>query len=276
MTDMTGKTVVVTGASSGIGAAAARQLAALGATVLPVGRSVEKTKALAGELGVTGLTADFERLDDVRRLASDLAELPRIDVLINNAGGTWPKAQITVDGHERTFQVNHLAPYLLTRLLQEPLVTAEARVIITASAAHRTARLNAAKLPAVDTGERFSGMRNYSICKLANILFAAELQRRWGPDGIVATSAHPGVIGSGFGRDSTLVKWFYALGRPFLAGPDKGAQVLVWLATADEGIVPGGYHVGTAPAKTSSDAGDPELARELWERSAQWVGLPVG
>ena len=275
MTDMTSKTVVVTGASSGIGAAAARQLAALGATVVPVGRSVEKTKALADELGVTGLTADFERLDDVRRLAADLAQLPRIDVLINNAGGTWPKAQITADGHERTFQVNHLAPYLLTRLLREPLVATKSRIITTASAAHRGARLDEAGLPAADTAQGFSGMRNYSISKLANILFAGELQRRWGAEGIVATSAHPGVIGSGFGRDSTLVKWFYALGRPFLAGPDKGAQVLVWLASTDQDVVPGGYYAGTAPAATSATARNRDLSRACWEMSAQWVGLPV-
>lgn len=274
MTSMLGKTVVVTGASAGIGAASARQLHQLGATVVPVGRSPEKTAAVAAEIGVEPWLADFTRLSEVRALAGKLTELPRIDVLLNNAGGTWPTSQITEDGYERTFQVNHLAPYLLTRLLQDTLIASTARVVTTSSAVHGQGRIN---LENLDSAGEFTGMRAYANSKLANVLFAVELQRRWGPEGVQATCAHPGVVGSDFGRDSAVVGAFYRLARPFLTSPRKGAETLVWLASEPQsaGWQPGGYHAKQKVAAVSPAGRNGELARELWIRSAELVGLPA-
>src|SRR3954447_11972948 len=132
---MEGKTIVITGASAGVGAAAARQLADLGADVVVVGRSPDKTAAVARSIGTEPLVADFARLSDVRRLAEQLLErCPKIDVLANNAGGIFPRRTVTEDGHELTFQVNHLAPFLLTALLRDRLVeTGGSRVITTSS-----------------------------------------------------------------------------------------------------------------------------------------------
>ena len=270
---MTGRTVVVTGASSGIGAEAARQLHSLGATVVPVGRSRERTESLGAEIGAEPLLADFSRLDDVRRLAERLGQLDRIDVLINNAGGRWNRAEITGDGYERTFQVNHLAPYLLTRLLREKLVEAKARVVTTSSAAHRMGRLDRDDL---DSSRRFGATSAYGRSKLANIAFAAELQRRWGPSGITSTSLHPGVVATEFGRDGGLTKLAYSFGARFMVTPADGGRGLTWLAAAPatDNWTPGGYHVRFRPAPVSKSGRDPELANLLWVRSAEMVGLP--
>lgn len=269
---LTGQTMVVTGASSGIGAEAARQLHRLGATVVPVGRSKDRTATLAAEIGAEPLLADFSRLDDVHRLAERLGELDRIDVLVNNAGGRWNRAEITGDGYERTFQTNHLAPYLLTRLLQAKLVEAKARVVTTSSAAHRMGRLNPADL---DSSRRFGANSAYGRSKLANILFAAELQRRWGPLGVTSTSLHPGVVATEFGRDGGAMKLVYSLGTRFMVTPADGGRGLVWLAStpASDNWTPGGYHVRFRPAPVSKAGRDPELAKMLWDRSAEMVGL---
>ncbi len=270
---MDGKIVVVTGASTGIGAAAARALHGLGATVIPVGRSASKTAAVAAEVGAEPRLADYSHLAQVRDLADSLAALPRIDILLNNAGGTWPEAEITEDGHERTFQVNHLAPYLLTRLLRDKLVASAARVVTTSSAAHTQGRVDLRNL---DSAAGFNGMRAYANSKLANILFTVELQRRWGPDGVVATCAHPGVVGSEFGRDSRLIGTFYRLARPLLISPERGADTLVWLASEppSAGWEPGGYYAKRKAGKVSPPGRDGELARAVWVASAELVGLP--
>jgi len=270
--DLTGRTVVVTGASAGIGAAAARSLYALGATVVPVGRSPEKTAAVAREVGAEPLVADFERLDDVRRLARDLLERhPVIDVLANNAGGVWPRREVTPDGHERTFQVNHLAPYLLTRLLADRLEAADGRVVTTSSAAHTTGRLD---LDDLDTEHRrYRSFRVYGTTKLENVLFTRELARR--AAGLTATCLHPGVVASQFARDSPLTRLAY---RPplsrFLRTPEQGAATLVWLASAPDGWTSGGYYADGRPGRLSRAAQDDRLAAALWDRSAELVGLP--
>lgn len=269
---LSGQTVVVTGASSGIGAEAARQLHRLGATVAPVGRSTERTEKLAAEIGAEPLVADFSRLDDVRRLAERLGELDRIDVLVNNAGGRWGRAEITGDGYERTFQVNHLAPYLLTRLLQDKLVDAKARVVTMSSAAHRMGRLNPNDL---DSSRHYGAYSAYGRSKLANILFAAELQRRWGPLGVTSTSLDPGVVATELGRDGGALKLVFSLGARFMVTPADGGRGLVWLAStpASDNWTPGGYHVRFRPAPVSKAGRDPELAKMLWDRSAEMVGL---
>jgi len=176
---MRGRTVVITGASSGIGAAAARRFAALGATVAVVGRSPQKTAAVAEAIGAHPHLADFSRLDAVRELADDLlGRYPRIDVLANNAGGIFASRNTTADGHEMTFQVNYLAPFLLTNLLLRRLTQGpnEGRVVNTASMAYRWGRLDLANLDR--SGGRYSGQGAYGGAKLAMLLFTRELARR--------------------------------------------------------------------------------------------------
>jgi NAD(P)-dependent dehydrogenase (short-subunit alcohol dehydrogenase family) len=189
--DMRGKTVVVTGASAGIGAAAARQFADLGATVAVVGRSAQKTAAVADAIGAEAHLVDYSRLDDVRRLADELlARYPRTDVLANNAGGVFSGRNTSADGHEMTFQVNHLAPFLLTNLLLDRLTKAPegARVINTASSAYRTGRLD---LDDLDRAlGRYSGSGAYAATKLANILFTRELARRMQGTGVTTSAFH--------------------------------------------------------------------------------------
>ena len=206
---MSERTIVITGASDGIGAAAARALSERGDRVVVVGRSPDKTRAVATELGVEHHLADFAQLGQVRSLADALlAAHPRIDVLINNAGAVMGGREITADGFEKTFAVNHLAPFLLTQLLHDRLIASRASVITTASAAHRFARL---RLDDLDFARGYSDMRAYGTSKLANILFSSELHRRHHDDGLSTASVHPGVIASNFGRQSNpLLKLAYS------------------------------------------------------------------
>jgi len=274
---MEGKAVVITGASAGVGAAAARRLAGLGADVVVVGRSPEKTAAVAREIGCPGLVADFARLDDVRRLAGEILErCPRIDVLANNAGGIFPDRVTTEDGHELTFQVNHLATFLLTALLRERLeATPGARVVTTSSVGNNGGRV---KLDDLDwTSRRYSGLRVYMTSKLLNVLFTAELARR--APALTAVCFHPGNIASDFARDSPLfgIPYRTPLKRVFLIPPEAGGEALVHLATRDD-LAPldGGYFDRFSDnGRTSRQAKDAELARGLWERSAEMAGVPA-
>jgi NAD(P)-dependent dehydrogenase (short-subunit alcohol dehydrogenase family) len=187
---VTTKTIVITGASDGIGAAAARKLKASGHQVVVVGRSPLKTKAIAIEAPFH--IADFVDLGEVRSLANSLiAEYPRIDVLANNAGGIFGTRDKTVDGFEKTFQVNHLAPFLLTHLLHQKLISNKATVISTASLAGRMwGNINLLDL---NNDTNFKPRKAYGDAKLANILFTRELQRRFGNQGISAVAFHPGI-----------------------------------------------------------------------------------
>ena len=274
---MSGKVVVVTGASDGIGAAAARQLHAAGHRVVVVGRSPAKTRAVAEGLGVASYLADFSRLDEVRRLAEELRrDLPRIDVLANNAGGIFSERQLTVDGHELTMQVNHLAPFLLTNLLLDRLLESRASVIATSSLAHRI--FASFDIEDLDGAEKHSPRSAYGNAKLENILFTKELDRRFGAEGLSAAAFHPGGVATNFANDSgSLMRLVYGtpLGRLFLISADKGADSLVWLASTSPGEDwrSGEYYEKRKPAKTSSLAQDPELASQLWERSAAMCGL---
>jgi NAD(P)-dependent dehydrogenase (short-subunit alcohol dehydrogenase family) len=268
------ETVVITGASDGIGAAAARALNAAGKHVVLVGRSPQKTAALARELHVDHFLADFARLDQVHRLASELLlHYPQIDVLANNAGGIFGRRELTVDGHELTFQVNHLAPFLLTTLLMDRLVHSKARVINTSSVANTAyARLDADDL---ETLRDHSPNRAYGNSKLANILFTQELARRFGDTGLTTASFHPGVVRTNFANDSTSpMRMLYrsVLGG-LLLSPEKGADTLVWLATTQPGVdwVSGEYYVRRKLGRVNTQADDPELAKQLWDRSAQLV-----
>lgn len=270
--DISGKTVVITGASAGIGAAAARQIHALGARVIVVGRNPAKTASVAATVGGESAVADFAKLSEVRRLAAELLDrFPTIDVLANNAGGTFSKPATTEDGHTLTFQTNHLAPYLLTRLLQDRLVDSGATIIQTSSAAHGVGHIDFEDLdafPAIG-----GGFRAYGTSKLENILFTRELQRRWGASGIRAASFHPGVVASEFGRDSFLTGLVY---KPpfnrFMKSVDGGASTLTWLA-ATGGWLSGAYYVNSKPASTSKAAQSEADAEKLWDMSASMVGL---
>jgi NAD(P)-dependent dehydrogenase (short-subunit alcohol dehydrogenase family) len=272
-----GKTVVITGASSGIGAEAARRLAERGATVAVVGRSAERTTAVARQVAGRAHLADYGRLDDVRRLAAELlAAYGRIDVLANNAGAIFTRRTISADGHEMTLQVNYLAPFLLTNLLLDRLAAAPdgARVINTGSNAYRRARLDLDDLDGA--GRPRGGQQAYPASKLATILFTRELPRRTPHTGITAVAFHPGFVATDIGRDSRVFRLMNSwLGRAVLPTPGRGAEPLLHLAAvADPETINGGYFNRLKPEDPANEqARDPHLARRLWERSAELVGL---
>lgn len=272
-----GRTVVITGASDGIGAAAARQLAAGGASVVLVGRSKAKTAAIAEELGAPYHLADFADLDQVRRLASELrAAYPRIDVLANNAGGIMGSRRVTVDGFEKTFQVNHLAPFLLSRLLMPTLIASSASVVQTASiAAHRFGRLD---LEDLENRRRYSPNKAYGDSKLANNLFTKELHRRHHVEGLSAVAFHPGIVATNFASDTTsYFRWIYStpLARLLLTTPEEGGRALTWLVDGTPGTTwrSGAYYERNKVATTNPQADDAALARGLWEKSEEMVRL---
>ncbi|WDZ88010.1 SDR family NAD(P)-dependent oxidoreductase [Micromonospora cathayae] len=263
--------VVVTGASSGIGLAAAVDLARAGDQVVLVGRDParltaagERVREVSGERPEL-FRADFAVLDDVRGLAERLRDAyDRIDVLANNAGAIVLQPLTTVDGYELSIQANHLAPFLLSNLLRDRI----GRMVVTASGAHRSGALDPDDLNA--TLRRYRPMRAYGTSKQANILFTAEAARRW-PD-VPAHCFHPGVVRTRFGSDSKFV----ALGMrimPFRS-PEQGADTLVWLAREDPArLVDGGYYVDRRPRRPLPKAADRDVAARLWDASAQAVGL---
>lgn len=279
---MNGKrTIVITGASSGIGAVAAEQLAAAGDEVAVVGRDPERTRAVADRIGATAFLADFERLDDVRALAAALLDrYDTIDVLANNAGGLRTRRELTVDGHERTIQVNHLAPFLLTHLLRPRLEQTAAagrdvRVVGTASMANRMGRL---RLDDLDWERRpwLGGWRAYGTSKLATILFAVELAERLTGTGVSAYAFHPGVIATNFGSTSPIMRIADTVtgggyGRPAA----DGAAPLVRLAAAAPVGAPSGTYFDrfTAYGRTTRQAKDAQLGRDLWTLSETLVGV---
>jgi NAD(P)-dependent dehydrogenase (short-subunit alcohol dehydrogenase family) len=272
------RVVVVTGSSGGIGAAAARLLSHQGDRVVVVGRSPDRTYAVAAELGAEGHVTDFARLGQVRELAATLERrYPRIDVLINNAGLIAAGHRtVTADGHELTFQVNHLAPFLLTALLRGPLSAARARVITTSSRAG-TVRTATVDLADLDMSDGYDSLRAYQASKLANVLFTRELARRWRHLGVSAAAMHPGMVRSQWGRRGPLAVRA-VMNSPLrlaLRSPERGADTIVWLATSvpDQDWRSGGYYAGRKSARPSPLADDPELAKRLWDASVSMCGL---
>ncbi|RMI09473.1 SDR family NAD(P)-dependent oxidoreductase [Cellulomonas triticagri] len=271
------RTVVVTGASGGIGAAAARALAAAGHHVVVVGRDPARTAAVARETGGPFHLADFGVLDDVRRLADELAAYDRIDVLANNAGGIFGDPTPTVDGFERTFQVNHLAPYLLTTRLLDVLVASRASVIQTSSVGARL--FGHLRLDEVATDTTATAHQAYGTAKLANILMTVELHRRFHGAGLSAAAFHPGIVATGFAASSpSVMRGFYTgLARWLMTSPERGARTLVRLATTTPGVNwrSGDYLERGRPARRlNPQARDAALASALWTRSAELVGEP--
>jgi NAD(P)-dependent dehydrogenase (short-subunit alcohol dehydrogenase family) len=268
------RTIVMTGASDGIGAAGAARLNALGNTVVVIGRSKEKTMAVANSLEAEYFVADFSDLDQVRALAANLLErYETIDALVNNAGGIMGPRRITVDGHEATFQINHLAPFLLTTLLLDRLITSRASVITTSSVANRfVGRVN---IDDLDSEQRYSSFRAYGTSKLFNILFTKELHRRFHERGLSSAAFHPGAVASNFSNESGSPFHFAynSVLRRVLLSPTQGADTLEWLATAKPGTswTSGEYYAKRKVARANKQTSDPKLAEQLWDRSAAMI-----
>jgi NAD(P)-dependent dehydrogenase (short-subunit alcohol dehydrogenase family) len=266
------KTIVVTGASSGIGAIAARKLSEADWDVAVVGRNPERTGAVAESIGAAAFIADYDHLDDVRALASTLLDrYPAIDVLANNAGGLVGHRGDSADGFERTFQHNHLAPFLLTNLLLERLTANNGRVLNTASTANsighvRLGDLNSRHRPYL------GGWRAYGTSKLETILFTKELARR---TSLTAYSFHPGFVSTSFGTDTAIGRLMMQLSRSGQITPEQGAVPLVELATSRGlDVANGTYFDGLKPnGFVRSQANDPTLAAALWDASAAMTGI---
>jgi retinol dehydrogenase 12 len=276
---MRGQVCVVTGASSGIGQAASVALARLGATVVLVCRDRARGQAALAQIGAAAAgdepsleLADLSSMEQVRDLAARLGRLPKIDVLVNNAGLVVYQRKLTADGLEHTFALNHLAPFLLTSLLLGKLTaSAPARVVNVASAAHRGARLN---LDDLQLERRYSPMLAYANSKLANILFTRELARRLDGTGVTANCLHPGTVRTRFGQTgSAWLRLGLAVGGPFLRSPAAGAGTLVYLASSPKvSGQTGGYYVSRRRREPSAAARDDDTARRLWELSADLAG----
>ena len=269
------KTIIITGASDGVGAAAARQLRRNGHHVVVVGRSARKTQAVAREIGADHYQADFAHLEEVRQLAATLAAAyPSIDVLANNAGGYFAERAETADGFERTFQINHLAPFLLTRLLLNKLTLSRAAVIQTASAGARMGRLDRDD---IEHAGNFNPRVAYATAKLTTILFTQELHRRFHPRGVSSAAFHPGTVATNFASDASgYLRLMYGsrLFRSLMTTPDKAARHLVWLAESTPGTdwESGRYYQNQKPRTISPHMRDSHLARKLWEYSDRSLG----
>jgi retinol dehydrogenase-14 len=278
---MAGRTVLVTGGTGGIGRATALGLARMGAHLAICGRETARTQAAAGEIRAAGgvqvdaFVADLSCESEVRRLAGEvLQRLSRIDVLVNNVGGYWNTRHVTADGLERTFAVNHLAPFLLTSLLLDRLEqSAPARVVTVSSNAHAQGRIDFADLQ----GQRsWSGARAYSQSKLANVLFSYELARRLPATSVTANALHPGVVRTSFGAEDPagIQRRFVPFVRPFMKTPAQGAATSIHVACApDLEQVSGRYFTNSKPKSSSKASYDQATAARLWQISADLVGL---
>jgi NAD(P)-dependent dehydrogenase (short-subunit alcohol dehydrogenase family) len=269
---MTTGTIVITGASSGIGRVAAMQLAERGWEVAVVGRDSQRTGDVAAAVSGTPFVADFDSLAQVRELAAALLErYPRISVLANNAGGLVDRRGITVDGFERTLQHNHLAPFLLTSLLLPRLIESEARVVNTASLVNRFGTIRLDNL--AGAGRPYlGGFPAYANAKLATVLFTRELARR---TLLTAYSFHPGFVATSFGHDSAAMRWGLSVVASRQISAEQGAQPLVQLASVESlGAASGTYFDGLYPnGKMARSAKYDGLASRLWDTTAHMVGV---
>jgi NAD(P)-dependent dehydrogenase (short-subunit alcohol dehydrogenase family) len=267
----------VTGATSGVGFETARGIAQQGATVVIVGRSLERSRTAVerlrrqtGNPNVDFLLADLSAQADIRRLAGEFEQrYARLHVLVNNAGGLFLNGQVSADGIEMTLALNHLGYYLLTRLLIPLLeASAPARIINVASVAHVGARMDFPTL-------RFNGWKGYKRSKLANILFTYELARRLEGKGVTVNALHPGLVASGFGMNN---RGLFPLVKPlvdlFAVSIEQGASTSVYLACSPEveGVT-GKYFVRCKPGRSSRASHDPDAAARLWQVSSAMTGL---
>jgi len=279
---MEGKTVLVTGGTGGIGRATATSLASMGARVGITGRDPGRTQRAAAEIAsasgggiVDAFPADMTSQAEVRRLAAEvLAAYPRLDVLVNNAGGFWAHRHETVDGHERTFALNHLAPFLLTSLLADRLIaSAPARVINVSSGAQGMGKIHFDDL----MGEQsYSAQRAYNQSKLANVMFTYELARRFQGTGVTATTLHPGMTNTAFSAEdpSRAFAPLVAVMRPFMRSPEKGAETPIYLASSPEAEgLTGQFFANRASKRSNKASYDREVTARLWDVSAELVSL---
>jgi NAD(P)-dependent dehydrogenase (short-subunit alcohol dehydrogenase family) len=283
MAELSGKTVLITGANSGIGLEASVKLARLGAEVVMVGRdrrrleaALADVKARAPTERARSLVCDFASQRDVRALAQEVTRtLPRLDVLVNNAGSVSAGRQVTADGLEQTFAVNHLGYVLLTHLLLDLLKrSAPSRIVNVASVAHRRGDLDFEDLQ-MEKG--YTTMRAYSRSKLCNVLFTRELARRLDGTGVTANCLHPGAVATRIWSHAPLaVRPILAVAKLFMISPEQGADPIVHLAASPalEGKTGGYYEKGqlTRPSRLASDDA---VARRLWDVSAALAGIPA-
>ena len=278
---MKGKTVVATGATSGIGEAAVLALAAMGARIVFVARDEGRAKSTMRKLQAKapGLEhrvhlADLSSMAEARGVgAAIVASEPRIDALINNAGAMFSERRVTPEGLELTFALNHMAYFVLTEALRERLVaSAPARIVSTASTAHQGASLDFDDL---QSAKGYSGFKAYGRSKLANILFTRELARRLAGTGVTANCLHPGVVATRFGDSSGgWVSRLMPFVRPFFLAPEKGADTIVYLASSPEvEKTSGEYFVKRKITEPSAAARDDAAAKRLWEASEKLAQL---
>jgi NAD(P)-dependent dehydrogenase (short-subunit alcohol dehydrogenase family) len=280
---MDGKTVIITGGNSGIGKAAAVELARAGARVVITARNEQRGTAAVTEIAAaSGSSAvelslfDLADLSSVRTGAADLLErCPRIDVLLNNAGLILTERTLSADGYEATFAINHLGPFLLTELLRQRLVdSAPSRIVNVASTAHSFARRGMV-FDDLMAERSYHQMEVYGRSKLANILFTMELARRLSGTGVTANSLHPGAVATGYARDgdtSGFLAWGVKVIAPVSLTPEKGARTSVYLCSSPEveGVT-GKYFTKCREKRPSARARDEAAAARLWEVSEQLI-----
>jgi retinol dehydrogenase 14 len=278
---MNGKTVLVTGATNGIGKAAALELARMGARVALVARDPKRGQATLEEIQkATGnahlelYIADLSKQADVRRLAEEFsAKHQTLDVLLNNAGGVFDTRLETADGLEMTFALNHLAYFLLTNLLLETLKrTPNARIVNVSSAAQGMGRINFDDLQS----QRYSSFGVYAMTKLANVVFTYSLARRLEGTSVTVNALHPGTVATGFGDNSQsgFMRFVYGAMKRFSTTPEQGADTAVWLASSpDVAGKTGGYYEKRQLKKSHPSSYDQTVQDRLWLESAKLTGL---
>ncbi len=279
---MKGKVVVITGATSGIGQVAAEELAGMGARIVQVARGRERAQAALKRLqerapGIAHSVhyADLSRISEMKRVAAEIAQAePRIDVLINNAGAMFGARQVTEDGLERTFALNHLSYFVLANgLLQRLTASAPARIINTSSDAHKSGGV--LDFSDLQSSKRYRGFRVYGLSKLCNILFTRELARRTAGTGVTANALHPGFVATRFGDEAGgRAAFVIGLFKHFALSPQKGAATLIYLASSPEvASATGQYFYKCRQATPNNEAQDDSKAQRLWQESARLAGL---
>ena len=284
MSELTGKSVLITGATNGIGKVTAFELARLGASVTIVGQDPGKTdrvlkqiKDYSGNPAVEGLVADLSSMAQVRQLAQEFRQKhASLYILVNNAGAIFANRMTTVDGYERTFALNHLAYYLLTNLLLDMLVSsAPARIINVSSRSHEGASMSFDDLQ-FEQHYGYGGYRAYGQSKLANLLFTYELARRLNGTGVTVNALHPGTVATGFGENNGApMKLSMRIFHQFALTPEQGADTLIYLSSSPqvEGIT-GKYWMNRKAIPSSPESYDEEAQKRLWSISAQLTGIP--
>ncbi|MGA3301703.1 MAG: SDR family oxidoreductase [Methylovirgula sp.] len=278
---MQGKTIVVTGGTSGIGEVAALTLAAQGARIVLVAREKARGEATLRRLEESGTGrghqihyGDLAQLSEMKRVAAEIATAePKIDVLINNAGAMFANRELTKDGFERTFALNHLSYFVMTAGLRASLLAAPAaRIVNTSSDAHKTAHFD---IDDLQTAKNYKSFEAYSRSKLANILFTRELAHRLKGTSLTTNCLHPGFVATRFGDEAGgLIAHIIGFGKLLAISPEEGAKTIIYLATSPEvATTSGGYFYKSRQARPTAAGRNDELARALWQKSVEMTGV---